>query len=44
MLSLSADLPGDQRGERSQPVAPEEVQAGDEPEEEVSQRAGAPQR
>lgn len=38
------DLSGDQRGEQHQPGAAQEIQAGDEPEEEVPQRAGPPQR
>lgn len=39
-----SDLSGDQRGEQHQPGAAEEIQAGDEPEEEVPQRAGPTQR
>lgn len=39
-----SDLPGDQPGEQHQPGPAAEIQERDEPEEEVSQRAGATQR
>lgn len=38
------DLSGDQRGEQHQSGAAEEIQERDEPEEEMSQRAGPTQR
>lgn len=40
----ASDLPGDQRGEQHQPGAAAQIQARDEPEEEMSQRAGSTQR
>lgn len=39
-----SDLSGDQRGEQCQSGTAEEIQARDEPEEEMSQRAGPTQR
>lgn len=43
-LDLLSDLCGDQRGEQNQPGAAAQIQARDEPEEEMSRRACSTQR